>query len=64
MNCPNCQSNNTQVRDSRPHPDGIFRRRRCLTCNHRFSTIEIKKDDYEDMKYIIERAKRNAQLPR
>lgn len=61
MNCPNCQSHNVKVCDSRPNVDSTFRRRHCLDCNHRFSTIEIRKDVYEKMISTIERA--NRKLP-
>jgi transcriptional repressor NrdR len=42
MRCPNCQSLDTQVKDSRPTEDaGAIRRRRvCLSCNFRFTTFE------------------------
>jgi transcriptional repressor NrdR len=40
MNCPFCASDDTKVTDSRPDQDGIRRRRECLACGQRFSTIE------------------------
>jgi transcriptional repressor NrdR len=42
MRCPNCQSLDTQVKDSRPTEDSavIRRRRICLACNFRFTTFE------------------------
>jgi transcriptional repressor NrdR len=40
MNCPFCTSDDTRVTDSRPDTDGIRRRRECLACGQRFSTIE------------------------
>src|SRR5712671_3377425 len=42
MRCPNCGSLDTQVKDSRPTEDSsvIRRRRVCLACNFRFTTIE------------------------
>jgi transcriptional repressor NrdR len=54
MNCPFCANPDTKVTDSRPDQDGIRRRRECLACGQRFSTIErvelgavaiLKKDD-------------------
>ena len=55
MNCPFCDSPETRVTDSRPDTEaGIRRRRECLACGQRFSTIErvelggvavVKKDD-------------------
>lgn len=42
MRCPFCQSEDTQVRDSRPTEDGasIRRRRQCGACGARFTTFE------------------------
>ncbi|MBS3649619.1 transcriptional regulator NrdR [Pseudaminobacter sp. 19-2017] len=42
MRCPYCQSQETQVKDSRPAEDGaaIRRRRVCPDCGGRFTTFE------------------------
>lgn len=40
MNCPFCGNPDTRVTDSRPDSDGIRRRRECLGCGQRFSTVE------------------------
>jgi len=42
MRCPYCQSDETQVKDSRPTEDGavIRRRRICPVCGGRFTTFE------------------------
>ncbi len=41
MRCPYCQSEDTQVKDSRPTEDGAIRRRRvCSDCGGRFTTFE------------------------
>lgn len=40
MNCPFCAYADTRVTDSRPDRDGIRRRRECLGCGRRFTTIE------------------------
>jgi transcriptional repressor NrdR len=42
MRCPNCNSLDTQVKDSRPTEDSsvIRRRRVCLACSFRFTTFE------------------------
>ncbi len=54
MQCPRCGSVELKVIDSRSIGDGIRRRRECLSCYSRFTTIErlqskslyiIKKDD-------------------
>ena len=42
MHCPFCGHDDTQVKDSRPSEDGaaIRRRRFCVACSQRFTTIE------------------------
>jgi transcriptional repressor NrdR len=40
MNCPFCTEAETKVTDSRPEQDGIRRRRECLACGRRFTTLE------------------------
>ena len=42
MRCPFCGHDDTQVKDSRPSEDGaaIRRRRYCIGCGQRFTTIE------------------------
>jgi transcriptional repressor NrdR len=57
MNCAFCDNPDTRVTDSRPDSDGIRRRRECLACGQRFSTIErvelggvslVKKDGWRE----------------
>jgi transcriptional repressor NrdR len=42
MKCPHCHAINSQVKDSRPSEDSsvVKRRRHCLNCELRFSTLE------------------------
>lgn len=40
MRCPFCQHRDSRVTDSRAVDDGIRRRRECVACGERFSTIE------------------------
>jgi transcriptional repressor NrdR len=42
MRCPFCGHDDTQVKDSRPAEDGasIRRRRSCVSCGQRFTTVE------------------------
>jgi transcriptional repressor NrdR len=40
MRCPACQHADSRVVDSRDVGDAIRRRRSCLACGHRFSTLE------------------------
>lgn len=41
MHCPFCNSNKTNVRDSRVQVGCIRRKRFCLNCEKKFTTIEI-----------------------
>ena len=53
MNCPYCNHHETKVIDSRESKDGleIKRRRECLNCEKRYSTVEkILKLDLEVLK--------------
>lgn len=43
MTCPVCFEK-TKVVDSRHHEDSVTRRRECLSCGHRFTTIEVDLD--------------------
>lgn len=40
MKCPYCGHDNSRVIDTREVPDGIRRRRECLSCQQRFTTYE------------------------
>lgn len=40
MKCPHCGSTNTRVIDSNPHKLGRIRRRECMACQERFTTLE------------------------
>ena len=40
VSCPLCHSTQTKVTDSR-YRDKQRRRRKCLICDHRWSTIEV-----------------------
>ncbi|MBQ6352686.1 MAG: transcriptional repressor NrdR [Lentisphaeria bacterium] len=52
MRCPKCSAENDKVIDSRAGRDGatVRRRRECLSCGYRFSTLESVVP--EDMKVI------------
>lgn len=45
MTCPECGSD-TKVVDSRRSEDTVTRRRECLACGHRFTTMEVDLDVY------------------
>ena len=50
MLCPRCKSNQITCIDSRPSGDTTRRRRMCLDCKVRFSTIEVAEYEYKDLK--------------
>jgi transcriptional repressor NrdR len=54
MNCPHC-GKSSRVVDSRPVPQGIRRRRECLSCRRRFTTYE--KVVVADLKVIKSRGR-------
>lgn len=49
MTCPVCGAE-TKVVDSRSVEDGTRRKRKCLECDYRFSTVEIDVDYYETLR--------------
>ncbi len=47
MKCPKCDDLESRVLDTRVQRDGELRRRReCLSCKHRFTTVEILVTNY------------------
>lgn len=60
MECP-C-GGETCVMDSRPSPHGrILRRRRCMSCNRRFSTYEISADTLAELHAQVDAGLTNQQ---
>lgn len=59
MTCPVC-GGQLIVIDSRPSEDSIYRRRKCVECGHRFSTIEIDADLYAQEMDAVKKATRKA----
>lgn len=52
MNCPSCHSNNFKCRNSRPFNSYIRRRRECLECGERWSTIEITEAEFNLITHV------------
>lgn len=52
MDCPICFSK-TATSDSRTSSDHTKRRRKCLSCGYRFTTIEIDMDSYRKQEQTI-----------
>jgi len=53
--CVECGQRKSYVIDSRPNKSGVIirRRRECLNCQHRFTTLEIQADSLEDIPQMI-----------
>ena len=51
MRCPNCDSLNTRVIDSRPNETETKKRRRheCSACGYRFTTYEIYEAKFQEL---------------
>lgn len=72
MRCPYCNSENTQVKDSRPVEDNtaIRRRRTCGNCDQRFTTFErvqlqdivVAKSDGRKQPFDRDKLKRSIML--
>ena len=51
MNCPQCEATYTLVTSVDPTGgDMVTRRRKCVECNHAFTTVEVYANVYERMK--------------
>ncbi|MBH75453.1 MAG: transcriptional regulator NrdR [Dehalococcoidia bacterium] len=70
MQCPYCNYCDTKVTDSRETADGIRRRRECLRCSLRFTTIEklhaavlmVVKRDQRREEFAREKVMRSLQI--
>lgn len=62
MKCPNCESKNITVVDSRPvecdDRNETRRRRHCVKCNHRFTTYERVAEEIGDTESFDQRLTR------
>lgn len=45
--CPNCKGRYSFVVDSRPTPTSTRRRRKCLDCDHRWTTMEVNEGELQ-----------------
>jgi len=52
MLCPNCKSDNVFTIDSRPFEETTKRRRKCVSCGYRFNTIEVQKEEMDELNKI------------
>ena len=49
MNCPKCHKADSSVLDSRPLKNAVRRRRKCKTCQHRWTTWETSDRSDDDL---------------
>ena len=52
MRCPQCSSL-SKVIDSRRQGQRVYRRRQCLLCGSRFSTVEIDVQEFKKQSYKL-----------
>lgn len=57
MMCPKCGSSQIIVNDSRSYPCYVRRRRDCLDCGYRFTTVEIFGRSKKHAKALAKNAK-------
>lgn len=50
--CPEC-SGRSHVKDTRSSPDGLRRRRECVECGHRWTTIEITHNTFRSARKAV-----------
>ena len=50
MTCPKCKSAQVYVCDSRQCENGTRRRRKCMDCGYRYSTVEISMEELQQYK--------------
>lgn len=62
MNCANCNSAQHRVVATTERPDSIERRRECVTCGHRWKTVEAHAARFELSSQIAEAGQRFAYL--
>lgn len=60
MTCPVCSSANTITTDTRKTRKGVRRRRQCLDCSLRFSTMEIEMETYRELQQIAKEIKKGG----
>lgn len=49
MQCPKCGGIESKCKDSRYKDHTVYRRRECLACGARFSTMEVSLESFQSM---------------
>lgn len=52
MDCPSCHSDNFKCTNSRPTDTYIRRRRECLHCGERWTTVEITEKEFNLLTHL------------
>jgi len=50
MKCPNCRYEGVEIIDTRAAYTRVVRRRKCKTCQHKFTTWEMPEDELADLR--------------
>ena len=50
LQCPSCKASTTRVSETREQEDRTLRRRRCMSCGHRWVTLEVARGVVETSK--------------
>lgn len=64
VRCPQCDSADSQVRDSRPSDIGVKRRRYCPHCETRWTTYELSVTEIENIRTLREEIESSIQRMR
>lgn len=56
MNCPNCNSDKSAVKNSRADDHMIRRRRVCVVCGRRWTTLEIEVSEVDRLHKYMKKA--------
>ncbi len=59
MNCPNCNGKRLSIYDTRHTFEAVMRKRRCLSCEYRFYTVENYMSE-EELEQLQEERKQLA----
>ena len=53
--CPNCGRAELRVINTRNYTEHVVRRRECKECGRRYTTYEVSKAEYKDLKSLLSR---------
>jgi len=56
MKCPHCSWGSSAVLEARQTQQYKRRRRECLSCEHRWTTVEVTAEEYKELKELANKA--------